>query len=102
MRVTDAQVRKLMTEYDRHGRVEKAGLAAGMSRNTATKYVKAKKLPSELNESRSWRTRPNPFEKDWVDIVQLLEVLPRGAHFRTGRIKLGELSRLLCQNRPKN
>lgn len=76
MRVADAQVRKLMSEFQKHGKVEKAGLAAGMSRNTAAKYLSNKKLPSELVKPRAWRTRPNPFAEEWPTIVSLLEALP--------------------------
>jgi len=76
LRVTDAQVRKLMREYEQHGHVEKAGLKAGMSRNTAAKYLAAGQLPSDLKRPRTWRTRTNPFEEDWPYVVELLETVP--------------------------
>ena len=76
MVTTDAQVRKLMTEYQRHGTIEKAALRAGMHRNTASKYLKAKQLPSEMRKPRTWRTRPDPFEQDWSEVVARLEVAP--------------------------
>jgi hypothetical protein len=60
VRTTDAQVRKLMDEMQRHGKVGLAGLRAGMSRNTASKYVEVGRLPSELKEPRDWRTREDP------------------------------------------
>ena len=53
MRATDAQVRKLMDEMRRHGKVKLSGLRAGMSRNTAAKYVDLDRLPSELTEFES-------------------------------------------------
>ena len=40
MLTTDAQVRKLMEEFSKHGTVGLAGLRAGMSRNTAAKYAR--------------------------------------------------------------
>lgn len=76
MVTTDAQVRKLMTEYQRHRTIEKAGLRAAMHRNTASKYLKAKHLPSEMKKPRSWRTRTDPFEQDWGDVMARLEVAP--------------------------
>lgn len=76
MITTDEQVRKLMTEYHRHGTIEKAALRAAMHRNTGSKYVKARQLPSEMKKPRSWRTRPDPFEQDWGDVVTRLEVAP--------------------------
>lgn len=74
--VTDAQVRKLMTEYEKHGQVEKAGLKADMSRNTAGKYLAAGKLPSEMRKPRTWRTREDPFVEHWPEIVSRLETAP--------------------------
>lgn len=74
--MTDAQVRKLMTEYQRHGQVGLAGLKAGMHRNTARKYLEDGRLPSDRRKPRSWRTRANPFEEDWLEIVELLDALP--------------------------
>lgn len=65
-----------MTEYERLGHIEKAGLKAGMSRNTAAKYLAGRKLPSDLKQPRHWRTRTNPFEDDWPRVVELLEELP--------------------------
>lgn len=76
MRVTDVQVRKLMEEYSRHGRVGAASLRAGMHRNTGAKYVKAGKVPSELGNPRTWRTREDPFEGHWPEVVARLEDAP--------------------------
>ena len=72
MRSTDRQVRRLMAEYQNHGQVGKAALRAGMDRKTARKYLKSGKLPSELKEPRTWRTRRDPLEKDWDYVRQLL------------------------------
>ena len=76
MRCTDAQVRKLMEEYSRHGKVEVAGLKAGMSRKTAAKYLREGKLPSDLAQPRNWRTRADPFEEVWAEIAKRLADAP--------------------------
>ena len=76
MRCNDAQVRKLMEEYSKHGKVELAALKAGMSRKTAAKYIKKGKLPSDLIQPRSWRTREDPFEKAWSEIAKKLADAP--------------------------
>lgn len=76
MRVTDVQVRKLMEEHTKHGRVGLASLRAGMHRNTGSKYLRAGKVPSELNRERTWRTRPDPFEEDWPEIAERLVDAP--------------------------
>ena len=76
MRTTDSQVRKLMEEMKRHGEMGKASARAGMDRKTGRKYVKAGKLPSELVEPRSWRTRPDPFAQDWEVLAARLKEAP--------------------------
>ena len=50
MRCTDAQVRKLMEEYGKHGKVGLAGVRAGMSRKTAAKYLALGELPSIMGK----------------------------------------------------
>ena len=62
--VTDAQVRKLMDEMSKHGRLGVSAVRAGMHRKTARRYMELGKLPSELKEPRSWRTREDPFAGD--------------------------------------
>jgi transposase len=76
VRTTDAQVRKLMEEMSKQGLVGRAALRSGMDRKTARKYVATGKLPSELDRLRWWRTRPDPFEEDWLAIADRLEAAP--------------------------
>lgn len=76
MQTTDAQVRKLMKEYKKNGKAGESALRSGMSRNTASKYLKLGKLPSELKSPRTWRTRSDPFEGDWQEIAQRLRDAP--------------------------
>lgn len=65
-----------MEEMTKHGQVGLAALRAGMDRKTARKYVKLGKLPSETNELRTWRTRPDPFAADWPALQAMLEDAP--------------------------
>ena len=76
MSTTDAQVRKLMEEMTKHGRVGLAAMRAGMDRKTARKYVQGGKLPSELVEPRDWRTREDPFVEHWPEVEALLSESP--------------------------
>jgi hypothetical protein len=69
VKTTDGQVKKLMKEMGKHGKVGLAAMRAGVDRKTARKYVKAGKLPSELVAPRSWRTRSDPFEEEWPRMV---------------------------------
>ena len=72
----DNQVRKLMEEVNKHGKIGLACMKAGMDRKTGRKYIKEGKLPSELKAPRTWRTRSNPFEKHWSEIAVRLKDAP--------------------------
>ncbi len=74
--VKNEQVRKLMQELQKHGQMNKAAQAAGMSRTTGYRYVEAGKLPSELKPEREWRTREDPFAGDWEEAVEMFEAAP--------------------------
>lgn len=65
-----------MDEMNRHGEVGLAALRSGMHRNTARRYLKGGKLPSELKPERTWRTRPDPFVADWEEIAARLAESP--------------------------
>lgn len=98
--VTDAQVRKLMDEISKHVRIGVAALRSGMHRNTARKYVKAGKTPSQRKRPRKWRTREDPFAEDWEEVAGRLAEAPEleaRALFedlirrRSGRYREGQL-----------
>lgn len=76
MVATDEQVRRLREEMSRHGTVGLAALKAGLSRNTAGRYLQLGKLPSESRQVRTWRTRPDPFERDWPSVAARLADVP--------------------------
>jgi hypothetical protein len=76
VKTTDAQVRKLMEEMTKHGRVGLAAMRAGVDRKTARKYVEGGKLPSELVEPRTWRTREDAFVADWPELEGMLVESP--------------------------
>jgi hypothetical protein len=73
---TNAQVRKVMEEISRSGKVGLAAMKAGLDHKTAQKYAQAGKLPSEMPVRRDWRTRSDPFEADWPDMARRLEDAP--------------------------
>jgi hypothetical protein len=74
--VSDAQVRKLMEEMSKHGKVGVAAMKADMDPKTARKYVVAGKLPSEMQAPRDWRTRPDPFDEHWPEVEAALKEAP--------------------------
>ena len=65
-----------MDEMHRHGEVGTAALRAGLSPNTARKYLRAGRLPSELAGPRTWRTRADPFAADWAELRARLADAP--------------------------
>lgn len=73
---TDAQVKKFMDELQKHGQLGIASARAGMDRKTGAKYRDVGKLPSELKEPRTWRTREDPLEGVWDEAVTMLEDAP--------------------------
>lgn len=66
-----------MKEMQKHGRVGLAADRSGMDRKTARKYVRAAKLPSEMEQPRWWRTRKDPIaEEDWAFVEARLSESP--------------------------
>lgn len=92
MRATDGQVRKLMEEMAKHGKVGLAAMRAGLDRKTARKYVKTGRLPSELVGRRTWRTREDPFEDVWPLLATRLTEEPR--------LEAKTLFEVLCEEHP--
>lgn len=76
MRTTDAQVRKLMEEMAKHGKLGLASMRGGMDRKTGRKYVKEGQFPSQLAKPRNWQTRVDPFEDDWAEMEARLADAP--------------------------
>lgn len=74
--VTDNQVRRLFKLKHTEKSIADAAMKAGMSENTARKYLKIKRLPSELKVPHTWRTRKDPFADDWDEVKSFLETNP--------------------------
>jgi transposase InsO family protein len=77
MTATDAQVRLIMKERSKGRTQEQAAVKANLrSRKTVRKYEQLGKLPSELNQARTYRTRSDPFEGDWAELEKMLQDAP--------------------------
>jgi len=59
--VSDKQVRRLLKLLAIGKTLRVAAARADMDEKTARKYSTLGKLPSELNVSHTWGTRPDPF-----------------------------------------
>ncbi|HDO25667.1 MAG TPA: IS21 family transposase [Nitrospirae bacterium] len=74
--VTDQQVRRLFMLNEKEKSRTIAAAKAGMDPKTARKYLNIGKLPSQIKSSHDWRTREDPFEKDWPAILEMLDINP--------------------------
>jgi len=74
--VTDHQVRRLFMLNEKQKSRTIAAAKAGMDPKTARKYLKIGKLPSQIKCNHDWRTRKDPFEEDWPEILEMLEINP--------------------------
>lgn len=74
--VTDRQVRKLFKELTFGETLAVAAARAGMHRETARRYRGLGKLPSEVAQSHTWRTREDPFAEVWDEAVGFFEINP--------------------------
>ncbi len=74
--ITERQYRRLMSAYKKTGNIVGSALRADLHPQTARKYIKAAKPPSELRAPRTWRTRPDPLEQVWPEAVRMLEATP--------------------------
>ena len=63
--VTDQQVRLLMKATQTESTLALAAAKAGMDEKTARQYRRSGRLPSELRQAHTWRTRPDPFAEVW-------------------------------------
>jgi len=76
MSATDAQVRKMMVEFEQGAGIGVAALRAGLDRKTARKYRDLGRFPSEEKQVRTWRTREDPFAADWPALEAMLADAP--------------------------
>jgi hypothetical protein len=77
MTATDAQVEILMREREKGRTQQQAAAKANLrDRKTVAKYEALGKLPSQLKEPRTYRTRPDAFSEDWPEVEEMLRQAP--------------------------
>jgi transposase InsO family protein len=103
MTATNRQVSIMRKELSKHGKQRVAAAKAGMCRQTAAKYQRLGKLPSELKSVRDWLTREDHFAEVWPQVEAWLRQTPGlwvGTVFERlqeaypGRFELGQLRTL--------
>ncbi len=72
--VTDQQVRRLMELINKEKTLAIAASKAGMDENTARKYLRHGRLPSQMKKPHTWQTREDPFSEIWEEVKELLEI----------------------------
>jgi hypothetical protein len=75
--IKDGQVRRLRRLLDAGKSLTVAAGRTGMDEKTARKYRDLERLPSELAKPRTWRTRADPFEEVWPEVLARLEAEPK-------------------------
>lgn len=70
--VKDAQVKGLFMSMSEGKPLYVSAQKADICENTARKYVKAKRLPTEIASPHTWRTRTDPFNEVWPRIEGIL------------------------------
>jgi hypothetical protein len=70
--VTDQQIRRLYKLSRTEETQEIAASKAGMDVKTARKYLRERRLPSEMKAGRHWRTREDGFAAVWPEIQEQL------------------------------
>jgi hypothetical protein len=74
--ITNKQYQRLMSEYEKTGKIVVSAMKADVHPQTAGKYIEAAKPPAELQAKHSWRTRPDPVAEIWGQAQQMLEKAP--------------------------
>ena len=74
--ITNKQYQRLMSEYEKTGKVVVSAMKADVHPQTAAKYIAAAKRPAELQAKHTWRTRADPIEGIWRKAQQMLERAP--------------------------
>jgi hypothetical protein len=74
--IKDTQILKLRQLVGEGDPLYLAALKVGMDTKTGRKYRHADRLPSESFIPRTWRTREDPFQDVWPELLGRLELAP--------------------------
>ena len=74
--ITNKQYMRLMSEYEKTGKIVVSAMKADVHPQTARKYVEVAKPPGELQAKHTWRTRPDPVAGIWDRAEQMLTQAP--------------------------
>lgn len=70
------QLTKLVIERNQGRTISMSAIKAGMSRNTARKYLRQKDVMEQRQAPHTWRTRKDPLESLWPRALKMLAEAP--------------------------
>jgi transposase len=68
--ITDRQYQQLLSGQTKGYTLKKNAIKAGVSENTARKYLKTRNKPSKAKPVHDWRTRKDPLEEVWQEQIK--------------------------------
>ena len=74
--VTDRLFRRLRKLIQTESTLTNAADKAGIDEKTARKYRDSDALPSQMTTPHTWRTREDPFQDVWPDLLEMLRLNP--------------------------
>lgn len=74
--ITNKQYQRLMSEYEKTGKLVVSAMKADVHPQTARKYLEAVQPPAELQAKHTWRTRPDPLAGIWERAEPMLMTAP--------------------------
>jgi len=74
--ITNKQYQRLMSEYQKTGKIVVSAMKADVHPETARKYIQAGQPPEELQAKHTWRTRSDPVSAIWPEAQRMLEQAP--------------------------
>lgn len=74
--ITNRQYQRLMSDYEKTGKIMVSALKADVHPQTARKYIQAGKPPAQLQKPHTWRTRRDPLAKIWPEVAAMLRDAP--------------------------
>jgi hypothetical protein len=74
--ITNQQYKRLMSEYNKTGKISVSAMKADVHPQTARKYLEGGKNPAERQAPHTWRTRSDPLDKIWDAVTAMLRDAP--------------------------
>jgi hypothetical protein len=74
--INHQKVKRLLEKFAKTKNMSMSALHAGIDRKTARKYIKSDSPLEPQKLPHTWRTRPDPLEAVWKEVIQMLQQAP--------------------------